>query len=150
MCRTRGRASARPVSSSLAGWAVLADSPATRTVEVLGQIATADRVAHERFRQAHRWPHASGVRPPFAGHLPGDATVRDAVGWLLVAAQVGVVDPVALVGPWADAGLGADGWLYAAAGLTPVEAAAALADGALSSPQALVLAAVRQVVPPVG
>lgn len=54
------------------------------------------------------------------------------------------------VQPWVDAGLGRQGWPYAAAGLTVTEAIACLKDGSLPVEQAAVMAALRGLPVPVG
>ena len=91
--------------------------------------------------------------------------VRDAIGWLLVhqfsvrtlphgtaAGRAAGLGPERgqLVQDWTAVGLGHDGWLYAAAGLSPDEAAAALADGSLDEGRAQAMAVLRGVALPVG
>lgn len=77
-----------------------------------------------------------------------DCPVRDAVGWTLVAERAGRYDPSVLAREWVDLAR-FDGWVYAAAGFTPDEAAAAVADGTLDQDRVRVLAALRGVTLPV-
>ena len=80
--------------------------------------------------------------------------LRDAVGWMLWApTQDGFVwdDLGALVGAWLnDPTIGADGWVYAAAGFSASETASALRAGALDAKDALAMVGLRAGIVPVG
>lgn len=72
------------------------------------------------------------------------------VGWLTVEGSFTGGDRFERVHAWAQAGLGEDGWLYAAAGFSPAEAQVGLADGSLDAGRARVLAVLRGAVLPAG
>ena len=81
------------------------------------------------------------LRTGFAQHSPG-MPVRDALGWMLVAAQRGQ-DTRVLMRSWAP-GSANSGWVFVAAGLCPAEA------DRLTVRQALVMAGLRGTFLPVG
>ena len=72
-------------------------------------------------------------------------TIRDGLGWLLAHVGSGrqFWDAQREVSAWAEAGLGALGWLYAAAGLTVTEALACSKDGDGNLAQLQMMAALR-------
>lgn len=96
--------------------------------------------------------------------MAGDAAVfaglslRAMVGWLLAIDPADRADRgldedwAALRGvqPWLDAGLGEDGWRYAAAGLSVAEALGAIKAGSMTDQDLAVMAALRGRRTPVG
>lgn len=88
-----------------------------------------------------------------AGHLFPGCSLRSAVGWLVASVVSPNFEPFTghrLYEQWAREGFGADEWMYAAAGFTPVEADAALKAGTLGPSQALAMAVLRGASVPVG
>lgn len=95
------------------------------------------------------WDCVRGTNAPFwslgmrlsfiAETWPPDTTLRDAIGWLVVSQQEVSVHP-ATVEAWAA--LTPHGWVYAAAGLSPDEAA----TGSFTLPQVYLMAALRGIV----
>lgn len=90
-----------------------------------------------------------------------DLTVRSGIGWALVAASLSrspvlpnrirlpADDVEVLVEPWVQAGRGEDGWLFAAAGLSPAEAREQVAAEIVDTDALATLAALRGVALPV-
>jgi hypothetical protein len=81
------------------------------------------------------------LRAGFGQETP-EMSVRDALGWLLLVGQVGG-DPFALATEWLPVVPEGDGWLFAAAGMTPVEVGDALTEGALDRVTVRTLIALR-------
>jgi hypothetical protein len=96
-----------------------------------------------------------------AGQFP-TLTVAAAVGWVLACrsvsdlplgwgssataraqARLWDVEVARVVAPWVEDGQGEDGWLFWGAGLSPAEASAQVAAGAVDKDALLVLAALR-------
>lgn len=90
----------------------------------------------------------SSARSSFANE-----TVRDMVGWLVACSAAGDTTTDEAEERWAqwyEANLEGRHWVYLAAGLSPTETAAGLADGTLGPDQARAMAALRGVALPVG
>ena len=114
-----------------------------------GGVAVQDlsRVACQ-FRTVIGYPSAAAESLLMAAKcdwFPAGCTVQDLIGWMLLGADTGgrVADSAALAKEWADVGLGAHGWLFAAAGYCPAEARTALDTGIVDQAKARFMAALR-------
>lgn len=105
----------------LGGWGTEGPDPAIgagRAIRVVAKLATA-------------WP---------------DLDVVDALGWVRLLWGHGDLVGVSargIVRQWADVGMVEDGWLFAGAGFTPVEAQAGLAQGLLTREIAQAMSGLR-------